>query len=821
MAYFGKFYLDKEKDIIVELDLTDGVMSYLLRTPYHAKGNLITNLANLCSLPLSKGEDGLKVIKGEVPCYVDERNREVYVLRLADTKVANIYPGGEIERKAYIPAISKTLMSQTKDYRLDVRKTLVKTYIRREYKFRTDLHTHMSANLDADLLIALGIYHQIRYPLYYIKKLNLRCTQEQREQLAWRRKEAAKQFEDSPLSGKYLTRKIDDNTFINFADFILNNLQNAEYNIPKIRASLTILKDGQAVFTNLEKVYLYRYVFTKGVSYGENISIDNYRDIPDADVADAVGKMISDGKSEDYRNLTLFQNKLLWIARGAKKRGVSYLEISDTSLAKPEAAAHTLAQAHDILPKVERETGVTLRFLAALRRIPLTIVRDRAGAFEDTQRQLSTIRAIADDPYVAGSDIVGEEINDIRELRAVINELVKIAAEHSGFVIRIHAGENDGLRDNVANSLACVREALAEGQPMPRLRIGHGLYTANLRSQKGKQLINDLRENKVVLEFQLTSNVRLNNLSSLDNHPIRRYLRGGVFCVQGTDGGALYGTDSIDEQLALERLLDLSYEDMLAMKHAEEVVRQSSMRDFEEKKRNFEKLLTSGVEEYLSEKIAQAVPEEPDIVIAPQKLDSAVCLSGQIREIPAGKVPVVVLGGSFNSSRHSTRVKEPMLGLLRELTGRLDPERFCFVIGSRLTGYERELLRLSDGRFEVFAIVPTRITAAEARRLQKSGVGVRVSIEPTRMGLYKSFAYEIFKRRPSVVIALDGNSAGANTIQEAKNGKREARIFVNRHARILCEKARAIQGYVSFIEDESSAQAILRDAQRVWERNSE
>ena len=601
----------------------------------------------------------------------------------------------------------------------------------------------------------------------------------------------------------------------------MNNLQNAEYNIPKIRASLTILKDGQAVFTNLEKVYLYRYVFTKGVSYGENISIDNYRDIPDADVADAVGKMISDGKSEDYRNLTLFQNKLLWIARGAKKRGVSYLEISDTSLAKPEAAAHTLAQAHDILPKVERETGVTLRFLAALRRIPLTIVRDRAGAFEDAQRQLCTIRAIADDPYVAGSDIVGEEINDIRELRAVINELVKIAAEHSGFVIRIHAGENDGLRDNVANSLACVREALAEGQPMPRLRIGHGLYTANLRSQKGKQLINDLRENKVVLEFQLTSNVRLNNLSSLDNHPIRRYLRGGVFCVQGTDGGALYGTDSIDEQLALERLLDLSYEDMLAMKHAEEVVRKSSMRDFEEKKRTFEKLLTSGVEEYLSEKIAQAVPEKAQIVIAPQKLDSAVCLSGQIREIPAGKVPVVVLGGSFNSSRHSTRVKEPMLGLLRELTERLDPERFCFVIGSRLTGYERELLRLSDGRFEVFAIVPTRITAAEARRLKKSGAGVRVSIEPTRMGLYKSFAYEIFKRRPSVVIALDGNSAGANTIQEAKNGKREARIFVNRHARILCEKARAIQGYVSFIEDESSAQAILRDAQRVWERNSE
>ena len=213
MAYFGKFYLDKEKDIIVELSMEENRLCYLLRTPYHAKGNLITNLANLCGLTLSTGDDGLKVIRGEVPCYVDERNREVYVFRLADTKVANIYPDGEIERKAYIPAISKTLMSQTKDYRLDQKKTLVKTYIRREYKFRTDLHTHMNANLDADLLIALGIYHQINYPLYYIKKLRLRCTEEQNTMLEKQRAEVAERFRDYPLSGKYHTRKIDDNTF--------------------------------------------------------------------------------------------------------------------------------------------------------------------------------------------------------------------------------------------------------------------------------------------------------------------------------------------------------------------------------------------------------------------------------------------------------------------------------------------------------------------------------------------------------------------------------------------------------------------------------
>ena len=815
MAYFGTFYLDKEKDIIVELSLTADGMTYLLRTPNHAKGNLITNLARLCGLPLSKGEDGLKVICGEVPCYVDERNREVYVLRLADTKVANIYPDGTIERKAYIPAISKTLMSQTKDYRLDVRKTLVKTYIRREYKFRTDLHTHMNANLDADLLIALGVFHQIRYPLYYVKKLRLRCTAEQEQRLAKQREAVAVRFADCGLSGKYLTRKIDDNTFINFADLILRNPDTA-YNLPRIRASLTILKDGQAVFTNLEKVYIYRYVFTKGQPCEDSISLDGWQEIPDSDIAQAIGQMREDRRTPAYAHNTLFQDKLMWIARSLQKRGVSYAEISDTTLVKRDGAARMLREVHELMPHVTAETGVTLRFLAAIRRIPLTIIRDRAALREDVQGQLGVIRAIAADPYVAGSDIIGEEINDIRDLRGVLRELAAVAGENKGFVIRIHAGENDSLRDNVANSLACVREALEEGQAMPPLRIGHGLYTADLRTARGKQLIADLRESGAVLEFQLTSNVRLNNLTALNHHPLRQYLSGGVACVQGTDGGALYGTDSIDEQLALERLLDLSYEEMCRMRKAEDRVLETGMKVFDEKLARFKELAAEeDVERYWQQQIDSHITDAGDAQIAPQKLDSATVLGEQIRELPKDKVPVILLGGSFNSNRHATRMKEPLRELLRELTDRLDPREVCFVIGNRLTSYERELVRLAGERFEIFAVVPTQLKPSEAKRLRESGVGVRVSIEPTRMGLYKSFAYEIFKRRPSVVIALDGNSAGANTIQEAKNGKREARIFVYRYARVLYAKAQAIQGYVSVVENKSDADRIIQSVERV------
>jgi hypothetical protein len=65
------------------------------------------------------------------------------------------------------------------------------------------------------------------------------------------------------------------------------------------------------------------------------------------------------------------------------------------------------------------------------------------------------------------------------------------------------------------------------------------------------------------------------------------------------------------------------------------------------------------------------------------------------------------------------------------------------------------------------------------------------------MGIYKSVAFEIFKRRPSVLIALDGNSSGANMIQDAKNGKRRCHIFVLDRRGMLREKAKSLEGYVS------------------------
>ena len=810
MIFFQRFYLDREKDIAVELFMEGPRLFHVIRTPNHRSGNLIRNLARLCALETSRDENGLQVIRGEVPCYVDGDNRKMYILRLGNTKVANIYPDGAVERKASVPAISKTLMSQTKDYRLGIEKTIVKTYIRSECKFRSDLHTHMNGNLPPDALIALGIIHQIRYPYYYVKKLGLRCTLDQLARLEARRAETERRLADAPAQDRRRDRRIDDATFINFADLILGNPGDAAANIEKIRNSLTIPKDGQAVFADLEKVYLYRYVFCKGVPSDEPFSGINIKGIPDREVYAYAEKMLWDREDDRYRKNTLYQDLLLWIAREYQRHGVFYAEISDTALLNRAEAPGKLRQIHEIMPTVTRETGVVLRFLAAIRRTPLTIVRDQIAPNDYLAENMRCLRAIAGDPYVAGGDIVGEEINDILELRGVIGEMAGIAEENPGFVIRIHAGENDSLRDNVANSIRCVREALGPGQKMPALRIGHGLYTCDLKSAKGKKLLEDMRALGVTLEFQITSNVRLNNLSHLDRHPLRQYLDAGIRCVQGTDGGALYGTNSIDEELSLEKLLGLTPEDLRRMRAAEEDILAESRRVFAEKSAAFRENCPGGdIELYYEKKLEAAAPPSRDFWRqAAGKVSAEEALREQISPLPEGPLPLVVAGGSFNSSGRRTQVRPEDRAFSDALLGRADPEKVFFAVGHTLNGQEGYLVRQARGRFRVFAIVPGALTRAEAARLKAAGVGVAVSIERSGMGVYKSFAYEIFKRTPSVLLAFDGNSAALNLIQEARNGREACRIYISPRSRDLAAKAKMLEGYVQPLRD---AEAVLRD----------
>ena len=822
----NKFYLDKEKDIIINLYQTnEDELTYILETPNHGTGNLITNLAKICNLKITKNEKDMKIIKGTIPASINGDNEEVYIFRLGGIKIANIYTDGRIEIKATIPAISKTLMSQTKRYNLSINQTLVKSYILKKAKFRTDLHTHMNANLSADCLIALGIKHQVRYPLYYIKKINLEITKEQEKEIYEQRKEVEKQFENSELQGKYLTRRIDDNTFINFADLILNNLENADENIQKIRKSLEILKDGQAVFTNLEKLYLYRYVFAKGIESEEKINLEKNKieQIPDKEIKEILNKMIEDSKENSpYAKNNLRQDKLLWIAREYKKQGIYYTEIADTTLTKKGIPAiELLEEIHQIMPQIEKETGVKIRFLVAIRRIPLTIIKDAKTSSNYLRENLNVLKAVSKSPYVVGSDFIGEEINDISELKPAIEEIVQyVCNEDNGYTIRIHAGENDSLKDNVRKSIECVKQSLKPGQKMPRIRIGHGLYTAKLDSKEGQKLIQEIKEAGAVLEFQLTSNVRLNNLSNLKNHPIKKYLDNNIKCVQGTDGGGCYGTDTVDEQLAIQNLLGLSNDDFLKMRKVEDEIIEHENKYFEEKSKKFNEFLAGRTIREAILELENKIEEENKNNHIPLRInhniESEKILKNKIKKLPEDKIPIIIAGGSFNAKNRVTQTTEAGIQMLEELIQKIDNKKVYFVIGHKMEGYEKAIIDISKKlhkKFEVCAIIPKMISTEEANKLMDTAItGIRISTENEGLGIYKSFNYEIFERRSSVVIAFDGNSPVSNLIQEAKNGKGKAKIYVNEDNYNLRVKAKTLQGYVtSFKMGDNIINKILED----------
>lgn len=809
MRYFGKLYLDKEKDIVVTLWMDQSVLSYTIHAINHQSDNLINNLAAISGQQTTLRE-GRRVIEGRIPCYIKGDGQRVYIFRLNGTKLANIYPDGKIEVNSVIPAIAKTLMSQTKDYKFSFRETLVKSYVREEVKFSTDLHTHGNANLSADILIALAIKHQIRYPLYYIRKLQLTLSPAQQQYLEGQRRDVEARLDLTGLEGKNRNRRIDDNTFINFADLILLNLPHSTENINKIRRSLSILKDSQAVFTNLEKLYLYRYVFTKGVPSDYRIDLPDFRQIDDADIRAYLKRMLEDSERRQFADLTLYEDTLLWIGREYEKRHIQYVEISDTTLVKKDpSCARMLRQIHHILPLVKQETGVDIRFLAAIRRIPLTLVKDNIVSGSYLTEAIQALQVVSRDPYVVGSDFVGEEINDIGELKAVIREIVTgIASRDPNWTIRVHAGENDSLKSNMAKAISLVEDSLLPGQAFPHMRIGHGLYCASLKSQQGRALLEKICRHDVILEFQLTSNVRLNNITDLKIHPLKNYLRRGIGCVMGTDGYGLYGTDSIDEQLALSNFLKITDEEFLQMKAVEDAVISRQKENFVRKFQSFTANLSGrSVMGYYLEELNRQNADVSTVRFEISRQPSYPVFKPKIAELPWDKYPIIIAGGSFTSSDAARKVAQSDRQLLDTLLRELDPEKVFFVVGHKLLGHEKYLVEQNQ-RFDVYSIIPSLMDKKQIRRLSQARIrGIRLSTESQEMGIYKSFNFEIFERRNCTLLAFDGNSSVANLVQEARNGKGKARIFLYPRSAMLKAKAASLGGYVTI---NSPAEDVVR-----------
>ena len=358
----------------------------------------------------------------------------------------------------------------------------------------------------------------------------------------------------------------------------------------------------------------------------------------------------------------------------------------------------------------------------------------------------------------------------------------------------------------MAKAIRLVEESLLPGQRFPYMRIGHGLYCANLKSRQGRELLDKIREHDIVLEFQLTSNVRLNNLIDLKKHPLKRYLENDISCVMGTDGYGLYGTDSIDEQLALANFLKISDEEFLKMRAVEDVITHRQALNFNRKSEKFAQLLGDrAVWLYYAEEFRKQFDDISDVRFEIHKHPSYPVFRERVIELPWDKYPIVIAGGSFTSS-DSTRVSDSDKTLLQAMLDGLDPKKVFFVVGHKMSGHEKYIVKNNKG-FDIYGIIPALMTPKQISKLSRADLkGIRISTESQEMGIYKSFNYEIFERRNCVLLAFDGNSAVANLVQEARNGKGLARIFIYPKSSMLKAKAASLEGYVTI---NASAEAVI------------
>ena len=191
-------------------------------------------------------------------------------------------------------------------------------------------------------------------------------------------------------------------------------------------------------------------------------------------------------------------------------------------------------------------------------------------------------------------------------------------------------------------------------------------------------------------------------------------------------------------------------------------------------------------------------------------------LKNIIKEFPEDKIPIIIAGGSFNAQNKETIIDINGKRILENLIKKLDDKKVFFVIGHKLQAYEKLILDLSNKlgkHFEIYCIVPKMLRKQNIKSLISSNIsGVRISTESEEFGIYKSFNYEIFERRPSIVIIFDGNAPALNLIQEAKNGKAKSKIYVNSEKDGLRYKAKTLRGYVTLFKlNENIEDKIIND----------
>lgn len=159
---------------------------------------------------------------------------------------------------------------------------------------------------------------------------------------------------------------------------------------------------------------------------------------------------------------------------------------------------------------------------------------DRSGDLESIETIIDFLEK-HNPSCIVGVDFAGDEKkhSDISIFENVINRIKNL-----DLGLTIHAGEF-GKPENIWAAI----------ERYGATRIGHGIAAA-----KDRSLIDYLASKHIMLEISLTSNVVLNSIKRIEDHPVKLFLDAGVPISINTDNPVFLGTNMTKEfSLAINR----------------------------------------------------------------------------------------------------------------------------------------------------------------------------------------------------------------------------------------------------------------------------
>lgn len=143
---------------------------------------------------------------------------------------------------------------------------------------------------------------------------------------------------------------------------------------------------------------------------------------------------------------------------------------------------------------------------------------------------------------VVGFDLAGGEAGHPPELH---REAFDVAAR-GGLGITVHAGEAAGW-ESIFEAIHSCRAS----------RIGHGT-----RLHENPELLAYVRDRRILIEANITSNVQTHAVSDAASHPVRGYVEAGLAVTLCTDSWLMSGVSLTDEYLLAERALGFGRADL-------------------------------------------------------------------------------------------------------------------------------------------------------------------------------------------------------------------------------------------------------------------